>query len=216
VNLAQSEAFSAMRAARSDARIGTAFSMSPCEPAGDAEADAAATERWHAFVNLWYLETALAGRYPDAFVDGPPLERMGVRDGDLERLRAPLDFLGINLYTRTLVQHQRVRLEDLVAAPQQVLHNLLRALGLTSSPEIIDHMLRYHESPKPYYHSTIERPDNALEGENMAKHRTFQVNQPLFSSTSRWKKEIPQSQWPGLTESLQPWLKSHGYAEEMA
>jgi beta-glucosidase len=106
VNLAQGEAFGAMRAARSDARIGTAFSMSPCEPAGDAEADADAAERWHAFVNLWYLETALHGRYPDAFVDGPPLERMGVRDGDLERVRAPLDFLGINLYTRTLVQHR--------------------------------------------------------------------------------------------------------------
>jgi beta-glucosidase len=105
VNLAQGGAFGAMRAARSDARIGTAFSMSPCEPAGDAEADAAAAERWHAFVNLWYLDTALHGRYPDAFVDGPPFERMGVRDGDLERVRAPLDFLGINLYTRTLVQH---------------------------------------------------------------------------------------------------------------
>jgi beta-glucosidase len=30
---------------------------------------------------------------------------MGVREGDLERVRAPLDFLGINLYTRTLVRH---------------------------------------------------------------------------------------------------------------
>ena len=37
-------------------------------------------------------------------MDGPPLERMGVREGDLERVRAPLDFLGINLYTRTLVR----------------------------------------------------------------------------------------------------------------
>ena len=44
--------------------IGTAFSMSPCEPAGDAEADADAAERWHAFVNLWFLETALRGALP--------------------------------------------------------------------------------------------------------------------------------------------------------
>jgi beta-glucosidase len=29
---------------------------------------------------------------------------MGVREGDLELVRAPLDFLGINLYTRTLVR----------------------------------------------------------------------------------------------------------------
>jgi beta-glucosidase len=95
-----------MRASRPSARIGTAFNMSACEPARDGEADAAAAERWHAFLNLWYLEPALRGRYPDAFVGGPPFERMGVRDGDLAKLRAPLDFLGINLYTRTLVAHR--------------------------------------------------------------------------------------------------------------
>jgi beta-glucosidase len=104
VNLAQGEAFRAMRAVRSDARIGTAFNMSPCEPAGDTEADADAAERWHGLVNLWYLEPALRGRYPRAFLEGPPLDRMGVRDGDLEKVRAPFDFLGINLYTRTQVQ----------------------------------------------------------------------------------------------------------------
>ncbi len=106
VNLAQGDAFRAMRASRSDAVIGTAFSMAPCEPAGDDEADAAAAERWHRFINTWYLETALRGRYPEAFVGGAPLARMGVRDGDMERVRAPLDFVGINLYTRTLVAHR--------------------------------------------------------------------------------------------------------------
>jgi len=104
VNLAQGEAFRAMRAARPEARLGTAFNMSPCEPAGDTEADAAAAERWHRLVNLWYLEPALRGRYPEAFVGALPARTMGIRDGDLERCRAPLDFLGINLYTRTQVK----------------------------------------------------------------------------------------------------------------
>jgi beta-glucosidase len=106
VNLAQGDAFRAMRAARSGLSIGTAFNMSACEPAGDAQADADAAERWHRLLNLWFLEPALRGRYPEAFPDGAPLERMGVRDGDLERMRAPLDFIGINLYTRSLVRHQ--------------------------------------------------------------------------------------------------------------
>jgi beta-glucosidase len=117
VNLAQGQAFRAMKAVRSDAVIGTAFNMTACEPRGDSEADAAAAERWHAFVNLWYLETALRGRYPDAFRGGVPLERMGVRDGDLERVRAPLDFIGINLYTRTIVAHQDGAGWGLDAAP---------------------------------------------------------------------------------------------------
>jgi len=104
VNLAQGEAFRAMRAARPELAIGTAFNMSACEPAGDSQADADAAERWHRLLNLWYLEPALRGRYPEVFPSGTPLERMGVREGDFERMRAPLDFLGINLYTRTLVR----------------------------------------------------------------------------------------------------------------
>ena len=104
VNLAQGEAFRAIKALAPDAAIGTAFNMSPCEPAGDSEADAAAAERWHALVNYWTLLPALEGRYPDAFPDGLPSAEMGIRDGDMDRVRAPLDFLGINLYTRTLVK----------------------------------------------------------------------------------------------------------------
>jgi beta-glucosidase len=57
----------------------------------------------HALVNRWFLETALHGRYPDAFPEGAPLEEMGVQDGDLEQMRTPLDFIGINLYTRSIV-----------------------------------------------------------------------------------------------------------------
>jgi beta-glucosidase len=105
VNLAQGEAFRAMRASAGEARIGTAFSMSPCEPAGDDARDADAAERWHGLVNGWFLEPALHGAYPDAFVEGLPGERMGIREGDLERVQAPLDFVGINLYSRTLVVH---------------------------------------------------------------------------------------------------------------
>ena len=105
VNLAQAEAFRAMKSERAAVRLGTAFSMTACEPAGDSEADAAAAERWHAFANCWFLEPALRGRYPDAFPAGVPEERMGVREGDLERARAALDFVGINLYVRSPVVH---------------------------------------------------------------------------------------------------------------
>jgi beta-glucosidase len=105
VNLAQAEAFRAIKAEYPDAGVGTAFSMAPCEPAEDSEADAAAAERWHRFTNCWFLEPGLRGRYPDAFPDGVPEDAMGMREGDLERVRAPLDFLGINLYTRSHIAH---------------------------------------------------------------------------------------------------------------
>ena len=105
VNLAHGQAFRAMRAARGDLRIGTAFNFADCQPMTDSEADADAAERWHAFVNETFLSPALRGRYPACFRDGSaPLDAMGVREGDLETARAPLDFVGVNLYTRALIE----------------------------------------------------------------------------------------------------------------
>jgi beta-glucosidase len=106
VNLAQGEACRALRGLDPGLRLGTAFSMSPCEPAGDSEADRAAAERWHALINEWFLAPALRGQYPPAFRSGVPADRLGLRPGDLERVRADLDFLGINLYTRSVVRDE--------------------------------------------------------------------------------------------------------------
>lgn len=101
VNLAQGAAFRAVKANRSNARVGTAFSMSPCEPATRSEEDQLAAERAHAMVNLWFLEPALKGRYPEALAFLPETA-MRINQGDLDKMRAPLDFIGINLYYRVI------------------------------------------------------------------------------------------------------------------
>jgi beta-glucosidase len=104
VNLAQGDAFRAIKAARPDTIVGTAFNCTACEPETDSAADVEAAERWHKFVNEWFLRTALRGEYPEAHPRGLPLDVMGVKDGDFQRMRAPLDFLGVNLYTRTILK----------------------------------------------------------------------------------------------------------------
>jgi beta-glucosidase len=101
VNLAQGAGFRALKAVRPSARVGTAFNMSACEPASDSEPDRLAAERAHAITNLWFLETALNGRYPEALAFLPETV-MGIKSGDLDKMRAPLDFIGINLYYRTI------------------------------------------------------------------------------------------------------------------
>ena len=64
VNLAQGQAFRALRAANSRLQIGSAFDVAPMFPATQSYADIAAAERWHKFQNLWFVHTALHGRYP--------------------------------------------------------------------------------------------------------------------------------------------------------
>lgn len=110
-NLAQGEGFRALKAIYPKARVGSAFSMSPCEPATNSAEDAAAAERAHGMVNLWFLEPALRGRYPDVLTF-PAEYFMGIENGDMEKVRAPLDFIGMNVYYRTMVSapsfHERL------------------------------------------------------------------------------------------------------------
>jgi len=103
VNIAQGQAFRAIKAVNPKLQVGTAFSMAHCQPATSSEADRQAADRAHALGNVWSLHPALKGEYPAAFPGPNPLEAMGVKPGDLELCRAPLDFLGINYYRRQLV-----------------------------------------------------------------------------------------------------------------
>lgn len=104
VNLAQGQAFQALRAGDSDARIGTAYAFSPCVPMHDTEADEAAAERWHRITNTWWLDPALGRGYPVVHRDGLPERAMGIRPDDLALCEAAFDFIGVNLYMRCGVE----------------------------------------------------------------------------------------------------------------
>ncbi len=102
VNLAQGKSFRAMKAVSPKLRIGSAFSMSQPYPASHSDDDIRAAERFHAWENIWYLEPALRGRYPEAI--GPPPEKLlDIRPGDMEHVRARFDFIGINNYSRAII-----------------------------------------------------------------------------------------------------------------
>ncbi len=103
VNIAQGEAYRAIHALTGDASVGSALAMYACDPATDTPEDRAAAERFHAWQNLWFLEPAMRGRYPRAFIGEVPLEAMGFQSGDEKLMHAPLDWIGINNYTRYLV-----------------------------------------------------------------------------------------------------------------
>ena len=103
VNLAQGEAFRSIKAASSKATIGSAYGMAPAYPKTDSEADRAAAARYHAMNNVYFLETAMHGKYPKAFVGETPYEAMGYRPGDEKIMQVPLDWIGFHYYTRRIV-----------------------------------------------------------------------------------------------------------------
>jgi beta-glucosidase len=103
VSLAQGEALRSIKAASSKATVGSAYGMAPAYPKTDSEADRTAAARYHAMNNVFFLEAAMHGRYPKAFVGEPPYELMGFQPGDETIMLAPLDWVGFHYYNRRIV-----------------------------------------------------------------------------------------------------------------
>jgi beta-glucosidase len=98
-------ALRAIKAERPGAKVGIALSLSPIDPATDSEKDRAAAARADLFMNRLLLDPLLGGSYPEEalrmlwpFFPKP-------RPGELETIAAPLDFVGVNSYTRERARH---------------------------------------------------------------------------------------------------------------
>ena len=103
LSLAQSQALRALKAASSKATVGSAYGMAPAYPKTNSEADRAATARYHAMNNVFFLNAAMRGVYPKAFVGETPYKEMGFQPGDEKIMKAPLDWVGFHYYTRRIV-----------------------------------------------------------------------------------------------------------------
>ena len=84
--------------------IGLVVNIEPKYPASDSPEDAAAVRRAHAYMNEQYLHPALLGRYPQELAEifGDAWPQWPQADFDL--IRQPLDFVGINYYTRSVTR----------------------------------------------------------------------------------------------------------------
>jgi beta-glucosidase len=100
VNLAQGLAFRAIKAARPQLEVGGAYNVGPVLPASSSAADKDAADRQYKFGNLWFVQTALEGRYPEGVLaPDRQNELLDFRAGDEKTMRAPLDFIGLNYYS---------------------------------------------------------------------------------------------------------------------
>ena len=94
----------AIRRAAPDANVGITLVLSPAYPASESEEDRQAAQNADGFYNRWFLDPVFRGSYPADLLEyfapsAPPVE-----DGDIETIAAPLDFLGVNYYTRRVLR----------------------------------------------------------------------------------------------------------------
>ena len=86
-------------------RVGIVVNLEPKYAASDSEDDRAATRRADAYMNRQYLDPLLIGGYPDElreiFGDAWP----EYPASELEYLKQPIDFIGVNYYTRSVTRN---------------------------------------------------------------------------------------------------------------
>ncbi|MEU4134289.1 GH1 family beta-glucosidase [Streptomyces wuyuanensis] len=106
LNLGHGKAVQALRAnLPADAQVSVTLNIHHVRPRSGAEEDVDAARRIDALANRVFTGPMLQGAYPeDLLRDTASLTDWSfVEDGDLKEIAQPLDFLGVNYYTPTLV-----------------------------------------------------------------------------------------------------------------
>ncbi|MEZ4445013.1 MAG: GH1 family beta-glucosidase [Polyangiaceae bacterium] len=97
------------------ARVGLSNIICPGQPASPSHADAEACRVFDGVFNRWYFDPLYGRGYPEDIVafhraqghlpEGPmPF----LRDGDLETMAAPTDFIGLNYYSRAVCRDETI------------------------------------------------------------------------------------------------------------
>jgi beta-glucosidase len=91
-------------------QAGLVVNLEPKYPASDRPADLSATRRADAYMNRQFLDPVFLGRYPEEMPEifGDAWPRFPAEDQAL--ISQPLDFLGINYYTRGVMRHDEAEL----------------------------------------------------------------------------------------------------------
>jgi beta-glucosidase len=101
-----------IRANVANAEVGIAINFEPASPASDSPADYHAARLWDGYFSRWFVDPLFGRLYPADMTDH--YTRSGqlphgldfVQEGDMATIAAPLDFFGVNYYTRHIAQAQ--------------------------------------------------------------------------------------------------------------
>jgi beta-glucosidase len=101
-----------IRANVANAEVGIAINFEPASPASDSPADYHAARLWDGYFSRWFVDPLFGRLYPADMTDH--YIRSGqlpngldfVQEGDMATIAAPLDFFGVNYYTRHIAQTQ--------------------------------------------------------------------------------------------------------------
>lgn len=116
--LAHAQAMPVIRGNCPGANVGITLNLTPQEPASPSSADRNATRWTDGYINRWFLDPLVGRGYPQDMVNDFGKTMAFIQPGDMDVIATPVDFLGVNNYTRGIARAQDVCEED--NAPRSV------------------------------------------------------------------------------------------------
>jgi beta-glucosidase len=96
-------ALQALRAQGCRSQLGIVLNLSPMHPATASQADRAKAVLEDGLLMRWYLDPLFKAAYPQDVLDHFGADAPYTEPGDLQAIATPMDFLGINYYSRSVV-----------------------------------------------------------------------------------------------------------------
>jgi beta-glucosidase len=96
-----------LRALDAQAEVGLTLSVQAHLPASAKAADIEAADRSDAFHNRWFIDPIRSGRYPEAMHQEFGSLMPAVSADDAALIGRPIDFIGLNYYTRQLIAEEK-------------------------------------------------------------------------------------------------------------
>ena len=99
-------ALQALRADGCACALGIVLNLSPVQPASPTPADIAQAHFEDGRLVRWYMDPLYRGRYPQDIVDFLGTDAPEVAPGDMAAIAQPMDFMGLNYYSRAVASAQ--------------------------------------------------------------------------------------------------------------
>ncbi len=106
--LAHGRSVPIVRGSSPNANVGITHVLYPLHAASESDADVLAARRFDGAVHRTFLDPISGRGYPSVVPYDRSVLESSVRSGDLERIAVPIDFLGVNYYTRHVVRSDAV------------------------------------------------------------------------------------------------------------
>jgi beta-glucosidase len=106
--LAHGRAVPVIRANVQDANVGITLNLTPQEPASPSVHDRNAAVWMDGYINRFFLDPLVGRGYPQDMVNSYGNPMKFIQPGDMDVIAAPVDFVGVNYYTRNIMRSEKV------------------------------------------------------------------------------------------------------------